>query len=177
MPSTLNFHGFEGASDGSALDYFTATDAVYPAVGGPVVARPVGRNNHPLVAYSDAGLTYVYFEGLMPKNYDGNMVRLDLFWTSLSGFGDVVWYVAWERDTNPLDSLATDNFAADQAAVSPAPLLPGLVQKATLFFTPAQTSNVAAGDPFRIRVARNGGFGSDTLSGDAQLYRISMEGT
>jgi hypothetical protein len=165
---------FIGAPAGasSVLDYFTATDAVHP-VGSAAVA--VGRNNHPLVAYPAAQLGYVDFPGVLPPS---GIVKLALYWAATVAVGDVLWDVAWERDNAtfvfPQVNLDFDAFALSKVALSPAPVISGLLREAVINFTPAEMGGILPGEPYRIRVKRNAGVAPDTMAGDAQLFRVVL---
>jgi hypothetical protein len=164
------FIPYIGASDLAAIDYWTASDAIFPA---GVDAIEKGVNDHPLVVYAESEDRYVYFAGVMGKDYGGGVITIDIFWISPATGGDVVWFVAWERD-NVGQDLTVNSFFAEKSVVSTAPAV-GEVQKATLFFTKAEADGVEPGDPFRFRVRRDATVLLDTLAGDAQLFRVSKE--
>lgn len=171
-----NFIGFQGLSDTNALDYFTADDAIIPQNGGP--SRALGRNNHLLTSYADNADQVAFFAGVMGRDYNGGFITVDVFWAAATAVaGNVRWQVAWERenDGGPFD-LDADTFAASKAVLSGAPAVSGELAKATFVFTQAEADMVAPGDPYRIRVRREGGVAPDTMSGDAQLFRIALEG-
>jgi hypothetical protein len=92
--------------------------------------------------------------------------------------GDVVWFVSWERDSAlPFSAnLTVDSYAAEKAIVSPAPPAFGQIRKASLVFTQAEADGLSAGDPYRLRVRRDGGALLDTLVGNVLLFRIDTEG-
>jgi hypothetical protein len=155
------------------LDYFTANDAVYPAA--VTDANSTGRNNHPLVAYPKAELTFVDFHGVLPES---GLIKVSLIWAATIAAGSVLWEVAWERDNStvllPQVDLDVDSFAPAKGVVSAAPLAPGLLREAALVFTPPEIGSILPGEPYRLRVTRNGLLGSDTLDGDAQLFRVIL---
>jgi hypothetical protein len=167
------------ASDLAALDYFTAADARYPPAGTGQPA-PINRNSHDLLAYANPGNQWAYFPGVMGKDYGGLILTVELFWAATVGIGNVVWFVAWERDEAtffvPGVNLDVNSFAAEKAVISPAPVAVGDLRRAVLVFTNAEADGVMAGDPYRLRVRRSGGSASDDMGGAAQLFRISLEG-
>jgi hypothetical protein len=167
--SQLYFIG-KAATTAKVLDYFTANDAVYSGN-----ATSVGRNKHPLVVYPQGQLNYVDFHGVLPES---GVLKVSLIWAATVPVGSVLWQVAWERDNPtifaPQENLDVDSFAPDKGVVSLAPLISGLLREASLLFTPAETGGVLPGEPYRIRVTRNGLLGSDTLNGDAQLFRVVL---
>lgn len=156
----------------------TAESAIFPspALNGPSAAV---RNNHLVLGFSDADDLFVYFEDALGLSYAGGLLTVNIFWAAASAvFGDVEWFVAWERqnDGGPFDLDAND-FAAELGVVSTAPGTSGFLAKASLTFTQAQADAVVAGDCFRLRILRDGGVGNDNMVGDAQLLRVTLEGT
>jgi hypothetical protein len=165
-------------ADLASLDYFTPKDAVYPAGTGCV---PAAVNKHPLINFpatlgSDNA---IFFEGVMGTDWGESLIALDIYWVSPVTVGDVVWFVSWERD-NALPfgvDLAVDSYGSEKALVAPAPPAYAQIRKSSVVFTQAQADDLAAGDPFRLRIRRDGGSLLDTLAGDAQLFRVYYEGT
>ena len=164
-------------SDLAALDYFVASDAVFP--NGTPDPLPVGRNNHSIVAYPAGEDTLVDFPGLVGKDWGEVTLEVELFWVTPEIAGDVVWFVSWERDNGPpgAANLDADNFAAAKSVVSSAPAVAGNVQTATLLFSQAEADVLEAGDPYRLRIRRDANVLLDTLDGVAQLFFVSLEGT
>jgi hypothetical protein len=167
------------ASDLAALDYFTPLDAIIRS-GDRV--RSVNRNNHPLINFPDDADGAVYFPAVMGKDYGGSTILLDVFWTADASVGNVLWLVTFERDNDsngfPGIDLNVDAWGTQQGVVSPAPpsgVGQALVRKATFAFAPADVGFLQPGDPYRVRLRRNGGVPPDTMSGDAQFFRASVE--
>ena len=164
-------------SDLAALDYFTADDAVYPA---STACFPEGENKHPLVSYPEASSpdNAIFFPGVMGKDWGESFITVDIYWVAPAIVGDVVWFVSWERDSAlPFSAnLSADSYAAEKSVASTAPPAYAQIRKASLVFTQAEADGLSAGDPFRLRVRRDGGVLLDTLSGDAQLFRVYTEG-
>lgn len=163
-------------SDLAALDYFTASDAVYPA---DTACAPAGANQHPLVAFPDDDASNnVFFPGVMGQDYGGGFLTVSLFWVAPATMGDVVWFVSWERD-NALPggaNLNADSYGIEKSIVSVSPGVSGEIQKAIIIFTAAEADGIVGGDPYRLRVRRNSSVLFDTLVGGARLFRVSFEG-
>ncbi len=158
----------------SAATALSLSAAVYPETANSPRAQRIQR--HPLIAFPDNNNTWVYFEGVVSQSYVGGFAVLDLFWVAPAVVGNVVWYVAFERDNALGQNLNVDSFAPELQVISVAPPVSGLIQKATLVFNNANLDGVVAGDPFRFRVRRDGGFVFDSLVGDAQLFRVALDG-
>lgn len=162
----------EPAAASAVLDYFTANDAVVPN-GSPAFQK--GRNNHPLVIYPQAQVSFVDFHGVLPP--DTEVIEVKLLWASTAFVGNAFWQVAWERDNPtffvPQENLDVDNFAPPKSSLSSAPLISGLLREVSFTFTPAETGGVIPGEAYRLRVTRNALF-MDTLAAEAQLFRVIL---
>lgn len=160
-----------------AGDCYTALDAVFPSGQSPGAAA-VGLNNHPLVGFAEDENEWIFFGNCLAADYNpAATLRVTIFWVAESAVaGDVVWFLAWERDNVAGQNITADGFAAEKSVVSTAPGVVGVIQSAVLNFTQAEADAIAAGDPYRIRLRRFGGDGVDDMTGDAQLFRLSIEG-
>lgn len=175
MPNKSQLYFISQAPTSSeALDYFTPTDAVYPA-GTPAI--PVGVNNHPLVAFLDGADCYVDFPGVLPIT---GVVEVTLLWASNANAGDVLWSAAWERDNAtsgaPQADLNVDTFAAAKTVLSVAPPAVGLLRSASVSFNAAEMGDLQPGEAYRLRIRRDAGVAPDTLVGDARLFRVILGG-
>jgi hypothetical protein len=168
------FIPYVGASDLAALDYWTANDCIFPA---NVPGDSEGRNDHPVIVYPKDEDNPCYFSGIMGKDYGGGIITLEIYWASPEIVGNVVWFVAWERDNAGPAGVNLDvaAFGAEKSVVSAVQPVTGNLSKATLFFNKVEAAGVEPGDPFRIRVRRDAGVLLDTLNGNAQWYVMSKE--
>lgn len=163
-------------SAGDVLDYFTAEDAVFPQ-GSAAFSQ--GLNNHPLIVYPNFTTAFVDFPGVV---YPSGIVRVHLFWAAtVLVLGDVNWMVSWERDDPstlfvPGVNLTLDSFAASKSQADLAPVVFGRLHETEIIFTPLEMDSVIVGNPYRLRVRRQGGIPPDTLDGDALLFRVSVTG-
>ena len=157
--------------DNAYLDYFTADDAALSpgAIG-------VQRNNHPLVNFPDDSDQLVYFSGLVGLSWGGDTLALELYWVAESAeLGDVEWFMALERD-NPGHNITADSFGVEKSMVSLAPGTTGDIRKVSFMFTAAEADGLTPGDPYRIRLRRDGGEGNDDMPGAAQFFRLGITG-
>lgn len=161
-----------GTSDASAFDYYTAIDAIF---AGVPVASPVVREAHPLVAHAAGVEQGFLLEGSMPSAYDGGIITAELYWLAATAVaGNVVWTLAWER-LNQFHVVTPPSFSPAKSAVSPAPPV-NQIQKATIAFTQAEAAGIDAGEPYRLRLTRDGAHADDTMTGAAQFLRLNIEG-
>ena len=111
------------------------------------------------------------FRGVLPSQYAGGGLTLDLFWMATSATsGDVVWGAAWEKDVANGNDLDADNFGTESTATGTANGTSGKLTKTTLTISSANMGTAAAGDPFRLKVRRVATDGGDTMTGDAEYF-------
>jgi len=136
------------------------------------------RNEHPVLDFEDAGTKEAVFTGVLPRSYAGGGLTVNVhFAMSSATSGNVVWNAEIERmhSTQDIDSAG---FAAAQSHTEAAPGTNGYPAVAEITFTDgAQMDSLAAGEAFRIRISRDGGNGSDTASGDAELLAVEIKET
>jgi hypothetical protein len=183
-----NFIPFLGLSDGNALDYFTADDAIWSPSDPPNLAYPLRRDPGfplPLVGFpravGDETSPGIFLQGSMGQDYNGGLISTDIYWMAdTAESGDCVWVVAWLRFNagQAMDDPGVAPFPSVKFVASPAPATAGKIQKATIVFTQVEAASVGPGDPYALILARN--FTSigpdDTMDGDAQFLRLNLEG-
>ena len=104
--------------------------------------------------------------------YDGGGLTFALVWSASSASsGDVVWQIAVRRvadDAEDIDASHTYDF---NSVTDTAPSASGEVSHASITFTDgADMDSWAEGEMAIVRVSREAGSGSDTMSGDAELW-------
>lgn len=130
------------------------------------------RNNRPVVELN-AG-DEVYFSAFMPEEYDGYGFRNRVAWVSASDqtTGSCQLRVAFERMQEGIESVDLDNFATDQTLDDLIPDGNKLVISEK-YFDDTEIDQIAAGDPFRIRVKRIAS--GDTMTGACQVYLVELK--
>lgn len=83
--------------------------------------------------------------------------------------GDVVWGGAIERGTTDIDA---DSYDTEATATGTANGTSGIKTSTTITIT--TIDSLAAGDPFRFKLARKAASGSDTMAGDAQVRSVEI---
>ncbi|HEU4895118.1 MAG TPA: hypothetical protein VFT85_04715 [Acidimicrobiia bacterium] len=109
-------------------------------------------------------------------NYGSGNLTIDIFWfADTASSGDVVWGAAIaaitpNTDTQDIetDSWATENTVTDSHLGTTGQRL----HLATI--TVSNLDSLAARDYVALRIRRLGSNGSDTMSGDAQLVRVTV---
>lgn len=142
-------------------------------------ATPDVRNGHPVLDF-DAGATeYAIFTGSLPVDYAGNGLTVTAFWAATSATtGDVVWTAEIDRlNVSALD-MDSDSFASAQTTTTTTAANSGqLVATAFTFTSGAAMDSAAAGEVYRLRIARTGAAGGDTMTGDAELRLVQVRET
>ena len=174
-------------ASGDTLCVFVATDGVpgdadYATIDTILTASTDEPDNIIPVLDFDPGATeeYIYFCGVMPRNYGGGGVTVTIGWSSDATTGNVVWSVAFKSVTDDADDLDTKVFAAENDSAADATAsAAGEVAYTTITFTDgADMDSVAAGELFWMEVHRSSADASDTLnSNDAELHFIEIKET
>jgi hypothetical protein len=120
------------------------------------------------------------FRGVLPGNYSGGGLTLDIYWMATSATtGDVVWGGSIERAQSGGTDQDADSFATEQlSAAVTTNATSGIKNKSTITFTSgANMDSLAAGEPFRIKIARKPADAGDTMAGDAELTEACLKET
>lgn len=123
----------------------------------------------------------VQFPGFMPRHYDGGGVTVTVGWMATTATtGTISLDVSFKSVTDDADDLDTKAFAAANNANPTAASLSGEVDYATITFTDgADMDSVAAGEYFRLNVARDadGTTSTDDMAGDMELVFVEIKET
>jgi hypothetical protein len=134
------------------------------------------RNNHPLLDFDDTTQWAAVFSAVMPENYAGGGVTVDVYWVAVAVAGTVGWDVSFERDAGSQD-IDSDGWATAQTVT--AVTVPGTSGFVTVsskaVSNGANMASVVAGDLFRLRVRRD--VANDNAVGFAQLLAVHLRET
>jgi hypothetical protein len=161
--------GVPGDADFATLDTILTASADEPDNVIPVLDFDPGATEE-----------YIYFQGFMPRHYDGGGLTVTLGWSSDATTGDVIWGVAFKSVTDDADDLDSKAFAApNESAATTTATAAGELDYITITFTDgADMDSVAAGEVFWLEVHRSSADASDTLnSNDAELHFIEIQET
>ena len=136
------------------------------------------RNGVPIKVFADSADTSCIFYGVLPRRYGGGglTVKLHAFGAAASAT-TVRWGAAIERGTTDIDA---DSFAADKTNGMTLSGTSGISTNVDIAFTAgAQMDSLAAAEPFRLKVRRdgNGLTGTDDHTADAQLWLVELRET
>jgi hypothetical protein len=132
------------------------------------------RNSHPCLDF-DAGATEsAVFSGSLPPGYTNGGFYVQIIWAATSATsGNVMWQVSLENMTG-LD-LDGDSFDTVTSVTAAAQATNGVLRYTAVSVALADTDGIVSWDAFRIKVSRVGADGSDTMTGDAELFMVTLE--
>jgi hypothetical protein len=173
-------------ASGDTLVVFTATAAQPPdadfATFDTILTASADEPDHSMLVLDfDPGTTeeYAYFTGVMPRNYGGGGLTLNIGWSSDATTGVCRWAVAFKSITDDADDLDSKVFAAPNTVDATTASAGGEVDYAVITFTDgADMDSIAAGEMFVLELSRNSSHANDTLnSNDAELHFIEIQET
>lgn len=162
-------------ASGDTLMVWSAPAGTPPGSGG--FAYDGVRNGVPIKVFVDGSDTSTIFSGVLPRRYSGGGVTAKIHAFHVPTSGDSRWLGAIERGTTDIDA---DSFAADQGVSLTANGTSGIASSGDLVFSSgAVMDSLAAGEPFRLRITRDGDgtTGTDDAAGDAQLWLVELRET
>lgn len=134
------------------------------------------RNGHPTLAFDDTTSWAAVFTGLVPANYAGGGLTVNIFASAIAVAGTMGWLVAIERMDAATD-LDADSFASNVTVTAAAvPGTSGFPLKLSGVFTSgAAMDSLVAGEMFRLKVARD--VANDTAVGNVELLEVEVKET
>lgn len=132
------------------------------------------RNNHPVLDFDAATDELVYFTDVLPEEYDGGSVEVQIYWAATSaGTDNVVWCAAFELIGSTQD-LDVDGWGPEICVTQTTLGTIGAVRAVTIPFSNAQADAITAGNPFRLYVKRDANAAGDTMAGDAEVRAVHV---
>lgn len=151
--------------------------------GNPETSSPAAvdaRNSILCYDFDDGTDESVDFVGIMPESYAGTTgVTVTIMWAATTATtGDVVWNAQWSVIAADTDDIDTHAFAAANAGTFTTAGTSGHLSYDDITFTDgADMDSVTGGDFFILRVTRDANNGSDTMSGDAEIFGVEVKET
>jgi hypothetical protein len=138
------------------------------------------RNNIMVLDFDASTEEASIFRDILPAHYSGGGLTVDIYWMATSATsGATVWGGSIERAQDGGTDQDADSFATEQlSSASNANGTSGIKSKATITFSSgANMDSLAAGEPFRLKIARKVADAGDTMTGDAELTEIHVKET
>ena len=164
----LSWATASGGGGSKTYTVFTAGDNQPPATN----FATLDTRNSILVLDFDAADESAVFVSVIPEAASlGSGLKIRLQWMATSATsGNCKWDVSLERMTTDLD---TDSFelpvTSATTATNGTPGIPTVTE-----ITLTTIDSVTAGDGYRLKVTRNASSGSDTMTGDAELFLVEV---
>jgi hypothetical protein len=163
-------------ASGDTLAIFTPAANQPPATN---YAALTTRNGHLALAFDTTTQQTAIFAGVLPRNYGGGGLTVDLDWMAASATsGTGGWDVTFERDADAGDDMDADSFATAQTVTAvTVPGTSGVIKRSSVAITAgaAGTDSLALGEGFRLRVRRD--VANDTAAGDLHLLAAIIRET
>jgi len=150
----------------------------YPAEYQPRASNfaTIDRRNSQLVLDFDGTADEeAYWVKALPRYYLGKYgLTVKVVWSaSTATSGNVVWAASFERHGGGHDHDA-DSFAGEQTATAVANATSGVETETSIQFDTTQIDGLLAGEGFRLKLRRLGTHASDTMAGDAEVWRVEV---
>lgn len=134
------------------------------------------RNNVPVLAYDATTDEYADTLGVVPPNYSGNGVYVDIDFITDDTTDTHVssWLVQFEKRATGGDDLDSSSFATAVIGSGTANATAGKVCTARLTVSHASFDSPSAGDMYRMRITRdgNGSSGTDDITSDCHVQGV-----
>lgn len=139
------------------------------------------RNGHPILVFPDAVVYVAVFTGILPASYGGGGLTVEIEWMCSTTSTNKVCFGGYiERMDVGSTDYDSDSYASEQIDTTgvAANATSGITSKTTLTFTSgANMDSLAAGDTFRLKIARETGQANDTNTGDIQVVAVRVKET
>lgn len=135
------------------------------------------RNSHLVLDFDASTDEAAVFKGIMPSHYAGGGVTIKIHYAMTSATsGNVIWQTAIERVSDSQQDIDSDGFAsANSTGAVAVPGTSGHVDICSVAHTSgSEMDSLAAGEGFRLKINRDADNGSDTATGDAELWAVEI---
>ncbi len=160
-------------ASGDTLCVFTPLHNEPPASGYATLDL---RNERPVLDFDAASDEAAVFHGVMPQHYGGGGASVMIAWSATSATsGDVKWNAQFERLADGGQDIDSDNFGTAQTATDTTDGTSGALTYSTIAFADAAAlGSIAAGENFRLKIARDADDAADTMTGDAEIVSVEI---
>lgn len=135
------------------------------------------RNGHPTLQFDDTTSWVSTFTGILPRSYAGGGLTVYVHASAIATSGTMGWLIGIERmDDSTLD-IDADSFASNVTVT--ASTVPGTSGQTLIlngvFTSGAAMDSLAAGEQFRLKVARD--VANDNAVGNVEIISIEIKET
>jgi len=143
-----------------------------PAGALAVQVMSAGDTEIAMIPFDQSSNEFVTTAFIMPDDYDGSSMTIELYWTALSGTGAVDWSFWIRGFTHDDDLTSTHGFNAFSTST-----LTAANDLQITSTTKTIGGSVVGGELITLLLQRAASAGSDTLNADAQLIGIKLSYT
>lgn len=170
--SKLDLSGMRAASSlSSVIAVLTSKGAMVPSSSAPTQSDVTGTNlGYTVLDYPDASTTNAYWHFTMPPGVGTNKnIIIKIFWISTATSGAVTWgaSVLGRTSGEAFDTAMSANTETTTTTAGSA----GQVNITTITIN---TAGIDADDAVIVRISRNGGGGSDTMTTNARFLEAQL---
>lgn len=129
------------------------------------------RNSIAVLDFNATVEESIFWVAAMPEGASlGSGLKVRIHWTATSATsGDVVWGASFERMNTDLDA---DSFDTETTGTSTTNATSGIATLTEITCT--AIDGIAAGDIYRLKVARKAAAAGDTMTGDAEVLCVEL---
>lgn len=138
------------------------------------------RNSRPCLDFDQDAVEAAVFSFILPRHYAGSGITVYLHWAATSATtGNVIWRTSFERTGQDIQDADADSFATavTWSAQATSATDGNIVIDDQGHTNGAQIDSIVVGELCRLKIERVGTDGSDTMTGDAELYAIELKET
>ena len=170
MSNITSAGGSTGSSGTKTYAVFTPIQYQPPAT---FFATPDTRTSIAVLDFDDSTGEDAIFVGIIPEGANlGSGLKIRIKWTATSATsGNCIWTTAIMA-LNATTDIDADSFDSTATVTTAAPGTSGFT--ATSEITITTIDSLAAGESYRIKISRNAGSVSDTMTGDAEVHAVEV---
>lgn len=165
------------SSGGAGTNTYAVFTPFYSEPPGLTYPTLDNRNTIAVLDFDSAANEETHFRGMIPHGATFSYLLTNIYWTSTTtgAGGTASWSIAYERMLGDIDSDNFDQSYTGYSYYNPAGASSGV--PLLLGITAQNVGALGAGNPFRIRIMRNGASDAlDTLINDAELLLVEVRG-
>ena len=162
-------------ASGDTLHIFDAWEGIPDPSSPPAFADWTNIAANQIASYDDTTTERQFFSGVMAEYYSDGSIEAYVYYSMQPAVnsGDVQFNIAAERIGHELLDIDTDGFAAVQSTTETVPSTAGRAGVVLITLTHAQFDSIVAGEPFRLKVEREGGIVGNVV-GDIRIHHVEL---
>jgi len=156
-----------GAAGTKTYSVFTPLDNEPPASDYATIDT---RNSISFLSFVGTTAESAIFRSVIPQGATFTSLSAILYYGTTGSTGNIVWCAQFENMIG--QTLNSDGFATAICATGPV----GATFLSGLTLTTSNINGITSGDPYRVKIYRDGASANDTHVQDAQLFTVEIRG-